>query len=120
MIQNTGPQPGGCRTEGLTGLARQVHQTVLAAFGWTGQPPPRGELEQLARNLGAPRTRSWPSSPRPTRRPRQPPRGHRQAAHPGWRARYRHRRVRQPAAGRATSPAPGGGDPGVNCDSGPL
>ena len=53
MIQNTGPQPGGCRTEGLSGPARQVHQAVLAAFGRTGQPPARGELEQFARNLGA-------------------------------------------------------------------
>ena len=52
MSQNTGPQPGGCRTEGLTGPARQVHQAVLAAFARTGQPLPRSELERLARSLG--------------------------------------------------------------------
>ena len=52
MSQNTGPQPGGCRTEGLTGPARQVHQAVLATFARTGQPPARSELERLARSLG--------------------------------------------------------------------
>ena len=53
MTQNTGPQPGGCRAEGLTGPARQVHQAALAAFARTGQPPARSELERLARRLGA-------------------------------------------------------------------
>jgi alkylmercury lyase-like protein len=53
MSQNTGPQPDGCRTEGLTGPARQVHQAVLAAFTRTRQPPARSELERLARSLGA-------------------------------------------------------------------
>ena len=53
MTQETGPQPGGCRAEGLTGPARQVHQAVLTTFARTGQPPARSELERLARNLGA-------------------------------------------------------------------
>jgi hypothetical protein len=53
MTQNTGPQPDGCRAESLTGPARQVRQEVLAAFGRTGQPPARSELERLARTLGA-------------------------------------------------------------------
>jgi hypothetical protein len=53
MPRKTGPQPDGCRAESLTGPARQVHQAVLAAFARTGQPPTRGELEQLARRLGA-------------------------------------------------------------------
>jgi len=53
MTQNTGPQPDGCHTEGLTGPARHVHQAVLAAFTRTGQPPARSELERLARSLGA-------------------------------------------------------------------
>ncbi len=53
MTQETGPQLGGCRTEGLTGPARQVHQAVLTAFARTGRPPARGELERLARSLGA-------------------------------------------------------------------
>ena len=53
MTQNTGRHPDGRRVESLTGPARQVHQAVLAAFARTGQPPTRGELEQLARSLGA-------------------------------------------------------------------
>ena len=52
MTQKTGPQRG-CRAEGLTGTARQVHQAVLFAFARTGQPPARSEVEQLARSLGA-------------------------------------------------------------------
>jgi hypothetical protein len=35
-----------------------------------------------------------------------PPRGHRSAPHPGRRSRHRHRRVRQPAAGRAITRRP--------------
>jgi hypothetical protein len=53
MTRKTGPQPGGCHAEGLTGPARQVHQAVLAAFAETGQPPARSELGRLARSLGA-------------------------------------------------------------------
>ena len=53
MTQETGPQPGGCRAEGLTGPARQVHRAVLTTFARTGQPPARSELERLARSLGA-------------------------------------------------------------------
>jgi hypothetical protein len=40
---------GGCRADGLSGPARQVHQAVLAAFARTGQRPARSELERLAR-----------------------------------------------------------------------
>lgn len=53
MILTTGPQPDGRHAERLTGPARQVHQAVLTAFARTGQPPARGELERLARSLGA-------------------------------------------------------------------
>ncbi len=53
MTQKAGPPPDGCRAEGLTGPARQIHQAVLAAFTGTGQPPGRGELERLARSLSA-------------------------------------------------------------------
>ncbi len=53
MTLKTGPQPDGRHVERLTGPARQVHQAVLAAFARTGQPPARGELERLARSLGA-------------------------------------------------------------------
>lgn len=53
MTRKTGPEPGRCRADGLSGPARQVHQAVLAAFAQTGQPPARGELERLARSLGA-------------------------------------------------------------------
>jgi hypothetical protein len=38
--------------ERLSGPARQVHLAVLAAFIATGQPPPRIELERLARSHG--------------------------------------------------------------------
>ena len=44
---------GGCRADGLSGPARQVHQAMLAAFARTGQPPARSELERLARSHGA-------------------------------------------------------------------
>ena len=40
---------GGCRADGLSGPARQVHRAVLAAFVRTGQRPARSELERLAR-----------------------------------------------------------------------
>jgi hypothetical protein len=40
----------GCRADGLSGPARQVHRAVLAAFARTGQPPARSELERLARS----------------------------------------------------------------------
>ena len=53
MTQKTSPEPGGCRAEGLSGPARQVHRAVLAAFARTGQPPGRGELERIARSHGA-------------------------------------------------------------------
>jgi hypothetical protein len=39
---------GGCRADGLSGPARQVHRVVLAAFARTGQRPARSELERLA------------------------------------------------------------------------
>src|SRR5712671_5084843 len=48
MTKKTGPQPGSCRADSLSGPARQVHQAVLAAFARTGQPPARSELERLA------------------------------------------------------------------------
>jgi hypothetical protein len=53
MFKKTRPEPGGCRADGLSGPARQVHRAVLAAFARTGQPPARGELERLARGHGA-------------------------------------------------------------------
>jgi len=53
MTQKTCPEPGGCRADGLSAPARQVHRAVLAAFARTGQPPGRGELERLARGHGA-------------------------------------------------------------------
>ena len=53
MTRKTGPQPGDCRAEGLTGPARQMHRAMLAAFASTGQPPARSEPERLARSLGA-------------------------------------------------------------------
>src|SRR5260370_16539742 len=36
----------------LSGPARQLHQTVLAAFALAGQPPPAPELDRLARTGG--------------------------------------------------------------------
>jgi len=39
----------GCRADGLSGPARQVQRSVLAAFARTGQRPARSELERLAR-----------------------------------------------------------------------
>jgi hypothetical protein len=48
MTKKTGPQPGSCRADSLSGPARQVHQAVLAAFARTGQPPARSDLERLA------------------------------------------------------------------------
>ena len=53
MAKKTRPEPDGCRADGLSGAARQVHRAVLAAFARTGQPPGRGELERLAREPGA-------------------------------------------------------------------
>ncbi len=53
MPKKSGPEPGGCRANGLSGAARQVHRAVLAAFARTGQPPARSELERLARSHGA-------------------------------------------------------------------
>ena len=53
MPKKSGPEPDGCRANGLSGAARQVHQAVLAAFARTGQPPARSELERLARSHGA-------------------------------------------------------------------
>jgi hypothetical protein len=53
MAKKTRPEPDGCRADGLSGAARQVHRAVLAAFARTGQPPGRGELERLARSHGA-------------------------------------------------------------------
>jgi hypothetical protein len=53
MPQNSGPEPGGCRADGLAGPARQIHREVLAAFARTGQQPGRSELERLARSHGA-------------------------------------------------------------------
>jgi len=46
-------EPGGCRADGLSGPAGQVHRAVVAALARTGRPPARGELEQLARGHGA-------------------------------------------------------------------
>src|ERR671935_2908139 len=37
----------------LTLLARQVHLAVLESFAGTGRPPPRAELERVARGQGA-------------------------------------------------------------------
>jgi hypothetical protein len=53
MTQQNGPQSAEPRAGKLTGPARQVHQTALAEFARTGQPPARSELERLARSLGA-------------------------------------------------------------------
>jgi len=53
MTQETCPEPGGCRADGLSASARQVHRAVLATFVRTGQPPDRGELERLARSHSA-------------------------------------------------------------------
>ena len=47
------PESGGCRADGLSGPARQVHRAVLATFARTGRPPARGELERLAGVHGA-------------------------------------------------------------------
>lgn len=52
MAQNAGPEPRSCRADGLTGPALQAHGAVLAAFVRTGQPPPRDELDGLARSSG--------------------------------------------------------------------
>jgi hypothetical protein len=49
MPDSNGPETGGCRADGLSGPARQVHRSVLAAFARTGQRPARSELERLAR-----------------------------------------------------------------------
>jgi len=51
--KQTRPELGGCLADGLSGPALQVHRAVLATFVRTGQPPARGELERLARALGA-------------------------------------------------------------------
>jgi len=51
--KQTRPELGGCRADGLSGPALQVHRAVLATFALTGQPPARGELERLARGHGA-------------------------------------------------------------------
>jgi hypothetical protein len=53
MTQKACPRPGGCRADGLSGPARQVHRAVLAAFARTGRPPGRGELERLVRGHSA-------------------------------------------------------------------
>jgi len=53
MTQQTGPESAEPRARNLAGPARQVHQAALAEFARTGQPPARGELERLARSLGA-------------------------------------------------------------------
>lgn len=51
--KQTRPELGGCRADGLSGPALQVHRAVLATFALTGQPPGRGELGRLAREHGA-------------------------------------------------------------------
>jgi hypothetical protein len=43
---------GGCRADGLSGTARQVHRAVLGTLARTGKPPARPELERIARNAG--------------------------------------------------------------------
>src|SRR5215472_3195525 len=53
MTQPPGPELSKCcAAAALTGPARQVHRAVLAAFTVTGQPPPRDELERIARAHG--------------------------------------------------------------------
>jgi hypothetical protein len=52
MPEKNGAAPGGCRADGLSGTARQVHRAVLGTLARTGQPPVRRELERLARNAG--------------------------------------------------------------------
>ena len=50
MTQPAGPELNKCRAAAaLTPLARQVHLAVLAAFTAAGRPPPRDELERIAR-----------------------------------------------------------------------
>jgi hypothetical protein len=53
MTQPAGPDLNKCcAAAALTRPARQVHLAVLAAFTVTGQPPPRDELERIARVHG--------------------------------------------------------------------
>lgn len=53
MIQPTRPDLSKCcAAAALTRPARQVHLAVLAAFTMAGQPPPRDELERIARAHG--------------------------------------------------------------------
>lgn len=51
MTQQTGPDSAEPRAGHLTSPARQLHQAALAEFARTGQPPPRSELERMARRL---------------------------------------------------------------------
>jgi len=53
MTQPTGPELNKCcAAAALTRPARRVHLAVLAAFTVAGRPPPRGELERIARLHG--------------------------------------------------------------------
>jgi len=53
MTQPTGPELNKCCAAAtLTRPARQVHLAVLTAFTAAGRPPPRGELERIARVHG--------------------------------------------------------------------
>ena len=53
MTQPAGPDLTKCSAAAaLTRPARQVHLAVLAAFTVAGQPPPRDELQRLARAHG--------------------------------------------------------------------
>jgi alkylmercury lyase-like protein len=53
MTQPAGPDLNKCcAAAALTGPARQVHLVVLAAFTVAGEPPPRDELERIARAHG--------------------------------------------------------------------
>jgi hypothetical protein len=53
VSQDTDPVPAmASRARRLSGPARQLHQTVLAAFATAGQPLPAAELDRLARTSG--------------------------------------------------------------------
>ena len=53
MTQPAGPELNKCcAAAALSWPARQVHLAVLAAFTVAGQPPPRDELERIARVNG--------------------------------------------------------------------
>ena len=50
MTQPPGPELNKCcAVAALVRPARQVHLAVLAAFTAAGRPPPRDELERIAR-----------------------------------------------------------------------